>query len=87
MDICNLSPTEIIFNCPHCDLYILVLKNEINCQIFRHAYFKDTFEQINPHASKEECERLILEEKIIGCGKPFKLSLINDLKAEICDYI
>jgi hypothetical protein len=82
----------IITPCPHCFNEVLIYKNEINCAIFRHGIYKHNGEQISPHAPKEECERLFQEEKIFGCGKPFKLVKIidNDIEryiAEICDYI
>lgn len=31
----------LIINCPHCDSKILI--NKINCKIFRHGVYKDTF--------------------------------------------
>ena len=72
--------------CPHCELNILIYEGETNCCIFRHAIFKDTNQQINPHTPKEICETLIKEEKVYGCAKPFRLNL-QELKIEICDYI
>jgi hypothetical protein len=77
-----------IFKCPNCFDYIQVLQTELNCRIFRHAYYKKTLEQVNPHLSKDECDKLIKEDEIYGCCKPFKI--INEgenLYAEICDYI
>jgi hypothetical protein len=75
-----------IIQCPHCKCIIIVEK--INCAIFRHGYFKNNNNQIDPHASKELCDYYIRENLIYGCGKPFKL-IINDNKLEsvICDYI
>ena len=73
-----------IFECPHCNLQILVYSSEINCQIFRHGVYKNTFQDISPHTPKLECDRLIKEDLIIGCGKPFRF---NGITAEICDYI
>jgi hypothetical protein len=79
---------EIIILCPHCELNILVMENEIACAIFRHGVYKQNFTQINPHERKEICEKLVNENLIHGCGKPFKLVKENDqYKAEICDYI
>lgn len=79
----------IIVECPHCEGQIQIFKKEINCTIFRHAVFKDTFHQINPHASKDECEQLLSYGKVIGCCKPFKLNIKNNgcYEPEICDYI
>ena len=76
------------FKCPHCDLYIEVHKNEINCQIFRHAAYKKDLLYINPHASKEVCTNLAETGQIVGCAKPFKLTNKNGkFIVEICDYI
>lgn len=80
----------LIFNCPHCNDLIVVKKEEINCGIFRHAsYIQNTENQINPHASKEECEQLVASGTIYGCAKPFSLKLDEQGKpiVEICDYV
>lgn len=78
----------IVVICPHCNCNILIYEKEINCAIFRHAIYKNNFTQINPHTTKEECEKLINSNKIIGCGKPFKLEKINNNYVAIdCDYI
>jgi len=72
--------------CPHCKLYVMI--QEINCAIFRHGVMKKNNNQMNPHLSKEECDRYVKEDLIIGCGKPFRLILEKDeYIAEICDYI
>ena len=79
---------HIILKCPHCNEYVLIYENEFNCKIFRHAYYKDTLKQIDPHMKKEECIRLFEEDKIYGCGKPFKLiERNNEYILEKCDYI
>lgn len=78
----------ITFQCPHCELQIVIYKNEINCAIFRHGVMKATGIQIGPHSSKAECDDLINKELIFGCGKPFKIiNFNNEYKAEICEYI
>lgn len=84
-----------IFNCPHCDMFIEVEKNSVNCSIFRHAYFFTRTngdivltEQLNPHAPKEVCEKLVKEGKIYGCGKPFRMEKNgNSYEIKICEYI
>lgn len=68
--------------CPHCGEYAIIV--EINCTIFRHGVYKTNMQPINPHASKEECERLLASGEIYGCGKPFKYDGKN---VEICEYI
>ena len=78
---------SIIVQCPHCGDFISIL--ELNCQIFRHAVFISNGEQINPHASKEECDSLIEQRLVYGCAKPFRLVKTNDgaFLAEKCNYI
>jgi hypothetical protein len=78
-----------LFNCPNCDQPIIVNYNEVNCQIFRHAQFKNTGLQINPHTPKEECDRLISTNMVYGCAKPFKLLYENGKVKYVssCDYI
>lgn len=74
--------------CPHCDQCILLLKSEINCRIYRHGVFKNTMTQIDPHSSKELCEKYVKEDLIYGCGKPFYIEIIeSDIILYICDYI
>ena len=76
------------FTCPWCEGVVEVQENEINCGIFRHAVLKNNFQQINPHASQKECEQLVNDNLIFGCGKPFKI-VKNEYKYSIdkCDYI
>jgi len=64
------------------------MENEINCAIFRHGAYIKNLKQINPHACKKECDRLVEENLIHGCGKPFRLVKEgNEYKAIVCDYI
>lgn len=67
-----------IFECPNCDCMVLVMENEVNCQIFRHGIMKDTYMQMNPHAPGYECKALKDGDLIYGCGKPFKLICESD---------
>ena len=78
---------SLIVQCPHCGDFISIL--ELNCQIFRHAVLISNGEQINPHASKEECDSLIEQRLVYGCAKPFRLVKTNDgaFLAEKCNYI
>lgn len=77
---------SLLVICPHCQCSVEIL--EINCAIFRHATFKQSGAQLNPHASKEECDLLFQQDLIYGCGKPFRIiSQNNTYIAEICDYI
>ena len=77
-----------VFNCPQCDLKVQVLSSEMACCIFRHAYFKQNFQQINPHMPKAECDRLQEQGLIYGCGKPFQIFKDPEgFYAKECDYI
>lgn len=64
----------LIFPCPHCAELVVVNVREVNCCIFRHAALKDDVsKQIDPHTPKEECDRLVREDLVYGCAKPFQL--------------
>jgi hypothetical protein len=77
---------ELIIICPHCNVPVIIEK--INCAIFRHGIFKKNGKQINPHSTKELCDYYIRENKIYGCGKPFRIiAKDNSFVSEICDYI
>lgn len=81
-----MSDEDPILTCPHCSGAILIKK--INCGIFRHGIFKKNSKQIDPHAPKKVCDKYIKKNLINGCGKPFKVVLVDELiKTEICDYI
>lgn len=72
--------------CPHCKEYVII--EQINCSIFRHGVFKNNLQQINPHLDEFNCNILITNNKIYGCGKPFKIILENNKFIAIeCDYI
>lgn len=75
----------IIVSCPYCTEFIMIKKNEFNCKIFRHGTYKSNHNQIDPHLSKELCDKLVKDDLIYGCGKSFQLTEKNDTK--ICDYI
>jgi hypothetical protein len=84
------------FQCPHCQLFVEVGRNEINCRIFRHGYFFSKtpdgriilIAQMNPHESEQECDRLSRSGLIYGCGKPFRLTQVNgEWTVEPCGYI
>ncbi len=82
-----------IFDCPYCKEKILIYHTDINCGIFRHGIYINTYQQINPHETKEVCDSVIQQNKIYGCGKPFRI-IANKTKenkdqftCEACDYI
>jgi len=77
---------EPILICPNCKDFFIMEK--MNCGIFRHAIHISNGEQINPHASKEECEYYVNNKLVYGCGKPFIIKIINNkFETQICDYI
>lgn len=57
-----------IFECPACQCLIQVEKDQVNCQIFRHGVYKQSFQQINPHEEKDPSNEIIH-----GCGKQFQM--------------
>lgn len=79
----------LVFDCPHCQGTVFVLKHEVNCQIFRHATFKSTGEPVHPHATQEELNMLLLTDQVYGCGGPFRLIQKDNMWsfATTCDYI
>jgi len=84
---------ERIIQCPHCQEFVII--QELNCKIFRHGTFKHNGEQIPPHSPKEDCDRFFQQNLIYGCGKPFRIVVLeneeennnNHWKIEICEYI
>jgi len=78
--------TQPVLKCVNCDEYLIIEK--LNCGIFRHGVFKSNQTQIHPHESKDKCADYIKKDLIYGCGKPFKVSLVNNIFViEKCDYI
>jgi len=57
--------------CPYCNTTIII--ESINCGIFRCGIYKENGQQIPPHSTKYEIEKLLDEKKIWGCGQPFQL--------------
>jgi len=72
--------------CPNCLLFVIIEK--LNCQIFRHGIYIEDGKQIDPHLPKNICDNLFENNKIYGCGKPFKVILENNKYIAInCDYL
>lgn len=88
-DNVSVDGDKLIFQCPHCFLFVEVLKNDLNCKIFRHAVFKNNGQNINPHASESECNNLIISDSVVGCAKPFQIVQISNesYKVQQCGYI
>ena len=77
-----------IFQCPQCQDFIMVKDNELNCRIFRHGVYKDTFQPINPHAPQSLCQQLLVADQIYGCGRPFQIvDRQGQLYSQCCPYI
>jgi len=85
----NDKDDTLFFECPYCKMYIIVYKNEINCKIFRCGYYKHNYVQIDPHLPKIECDKLVHQNSIFGCAKPFKLCTSDNIlyTVEKCEYI
>ena len=60
---------SLLFVCPTCNIMIEI--TALNCGIFRCGIYKDDGLQINPHMSKEECNKI--KDDIYGCGNPFQI--------------
>ena len=84
--ISNQKETNQVITCPHCGGGVFV--EQINCGIFRHASLKANLSQVNHHMGKEELDKLIEDDIIWGCGKPFKVDIIDKgFNVYECDYI
>jgi hypothetical protein len=79
----NNIEVALIVTCPHCGDPVII--EQINCRIFRHAVYKNTGEQMDPHASKEVCDKARMDGIIYGCGRPFFLDASGC--AVVCVYI
>lgn len=92
------------FRCPHCSGYVIVPIGSVNCRIFRHASYFQVLPHlplingnyqyipttpINPHTSKEQCDQLVAEGRVLGCAKPFRFVYSPDGNnyVEKCDYL
>ena len=73
-----------IVSCPSCGIYIEILT--IACGIYRCGIFKETGLQVNPHLPKDQCERIVKQNLIFGCGKPFRITDKNT-PPELCEYL
>ena len=81
----KIKDAYYLVECPHCGGSVHVYEKDIACRIFRHGVFKGKRGgMVKPHAKREECERLVKENKIVGCGKPFTFNGEEIFK---CEYI
>jgi hypothetical protein len=78
----QVLPDRFLFACPQCGGESEVMRNEVNCGVFRHGSVRGhPGMQLPPHASQAECEALLLPWS--GCGKPFRF---NGHIATPCGY-
>jgi hypothetical protein len=84
---------DYIFICKHCQEPFVVSVNDFNCRILRHGVYKHNMQHIPPHGSKDECDALVRDDLIFGCGRPLQIidNVTNSQKQTydvvICDYI
>ena len=82
---------SLYFACPHCGGEIEILPADLNCRIFRHGVLKSdgaNQQGVSPHETKENCDRLVANNLVQGCCKPFRVVNVNGVETiEICDYI
>ena len=67
------SVIQILVNCPHCQLPIQIMSNEINCAIFRHGTFKVNGKQMDPHTLKIYAIDMQKTVKFMGVVNHLKL--------------
>lgn len=83
---------NFIIVCPHCNEPVIIHK--LNCGIFRHGVVKKTKKPIHSHLNQVLCDELVNKKLIYGCGKPFRLKIIQNeneqpptIEVHVCDYI
>ena len=56
--------------------------------IIKYGIIKHSNTPMNPHETKEICDKLLANDMIYGCGLPFKL-VLKDVACyvQICGYI
>jgi hypothetical protein len=85
------TDTTVAVQCPHCvaagkedwKTWVAVDRKDFNCKIFRHGIMREPYVRsgqivpIPPHAPKELCDQLAAAGTIIGCGKPYRLVVVQ----------
>lgn len=94
---CETNTDDYVFTCLHCNETFVIHMKDFNCKILRHGVYKHNLQQINPHASKEECDMLVATGKIYGCAGPLQIvesdssggaiATPNQYSVVTCDYI
>lgn len=88
VSVAVLARGAYLVDCPNCGAALEIEPKDVQCGIFRHAWYKHNGVQVPPHATKDFCEMLVQRDLIIGCGKPFELQRIgsNAVGAVTCDW-
>jgi hypothetical protein len=60
-----------MFECPQCMCVFTIHESELACKIARHGVGLDGV-PVNPHASFDECMRLLEDGRMLGCGCPVR---------------
>lgn len=77
-----------MFQCPHCKMHIHIAWNDVRCRIFRCGVYSDTLIPIPPHSTKEYGDRLLKQNRVYGCTRPFQMIETNGTwHVSACDYI
>ena len=69
----------MLYSCPYCHEMIYIEECDMNCRLFCHALYKNSYQQVNPHISIDEINNLINNNLIIGCGKTFTININNEI--------
>ena len=74
------------FKCPHCKILTQIFVHEIACNMFRHASQSTNWNSnIGPHTSKAIIDQLLVQNRLVGCGKPFRF-MPDRAFVEPCEY-
>ena len=77
----------LFFECIKCGIGLEVHIKDLNCKIFRCGAYKKNLQPIHHHASKYDCDKLVRDNLIIGCGCAFEIIQIQDLYTAVeCSY-
>lgn len=73
----TFSLSKVTFYCcpwPDCPMEFMIADSEIHCGIFRCGVMRGSGDQIAVHATKEQCQRMLAEEMVYGCARPFTIT-------------
>ena len=75
---------SFLIQCPSCNRPIEVLA--VKCGIFRCGVYKKSQRQLGSHAKEEYVKRMLEQDKIYGCGNPFKVDKKSHMVSK-CGWI